>query len=425
MPQENVSSETCRPWSNQPDYVLKMASQTLLAFGKLGALPAGPLATLADRVADYFASNREGPDLLVGVLPFDPEMSACLIQPARVVHIKGAYDLSQTFGSDEVGVDRITDISADPTPIMFMKAVADALSVIDRPHASVRKIVLSRSLKVAAMNHLHVGRLLRKLTADESVTVFMAPLPAKEGRDRVILGATPELLLEKNGTNIASHPLAGSAKRNREPNIDRQRAEALRSSAKDRQEHAIVVESILDVLSPFCRQLVAERMQPLSTSSMWHLGTRINGKLKDTGISATQLLALLHPTPAVCGSPRSAALELIRNLEFRPRDFYTGAVGWCDAAGDGRWYLSIRCAEIAGREARLYAGAGIVPGSTPAGELAETTAKFTAMLSAFGAEGETTCPDQQDFAEPTNIHVLRRCQNSGLLDHGTSENPTL
>jgi isochorismate synthase len=149
----------------------------------------------------------------------------------------------------------------------------------------------------------------------------------------------------------------------------------------------MVVESILDTLTPYCADLSTPEGTGLrATASMWHLGTRIVGRLKDTSLSSAFFAALLHPTPAVCGLPRKLAHAQITELEPYDRDFYAGAVGWCDSAGDGRWYVSIRCAEIDGDEARLYAGAGIVPGSTPEGEVAETAAKFKAMLDAFGIE---------------------------------------
>ncbi|MNQ93520.1 Isochorismate synthase DhbC [compost metagenome] len=120
---------------------------------------------------------------------------------------------------------------------------------------------------------------------------------------------------------------------------------------------------------------------------MWHLGTRIEGRLRRPDeVSAAELAALLHPTPAVCGSPRDRAAELIRELEAYDRGFYAGAVGWTNAVGDGAWYVALRCAEVCGREARLYAGAGIVEGSDPAAEADETSGKFQAVLRALGVD---------------------------------------
>lgn len=115
-------------------------------------------------------------------------------------------------------------------------------------------------------------------------------------------------------------------------------------------------------------------------------GTRIHATLKDAATSAATLLAELHPTPAVCGTPRLEALQRIRALEPVPRGFYAGAVGWLDAQGDGDWYVAIRCARLQGTQLRLYAGAGIVADSQPAAEVAETAAKFAALLNALGVQ---------------------------------------
>ena len=119
---------------------------------------------------------------------------------------------------------------------------------------------------------------------------------------------------------------------------------------------------------------------------MWHLGTRIVGTLKERDTPVVELAAALHPTPAVCGLPRDRAAAVIHELEGYDRDFYAGAVGWTDSAGDVEWYVSIRCAEIAGTRVRLYAGAGIVAGSDPLAEADETSAKFVAMLTALGID---------------------------------------
>jgi isochorismate synthase len=119
---------------------------------------------------------------------------------------------------------------------------------------------------------------------------------------------------------------------------------------------------------------------------MWHLATPITGSLHDEAVSSVELAAALHPTPAVCGLPRDRARAVIGACESFDRGFYAGAVGWCDARGDGRWLLAIRCAEISGDQARLYAGCGIVAGSDPAAELRESSAKFRTVLGALGID---------------------------------------
>lgn len=159
------------------------------------------------------------------------------------------------------------------------------------------------------------------------------------------------------------HPLAGSRDATPTPYPTREAAAALKSSDKDQREHRAVAEAVFDALNPYCssfRRRTQRRWCRMAT--MWHLGTRIVGKLKDPSTSAAELAAVLHPTPAVCGLPRDHAAEVIRELESYDRGFYAGAVGLTDESGDGQWFVSLRCAEVAGSRARLYAGAGIVPG---------------------------------------------------------------
>ncbi|WP_200847837.1 isochorismate synthase MenF [Rhizobium sp. 18055] len=374
-------------------FVLKTAGETMLALGQTGTLDNGPLCNLADRIAEFFDKQTEGPDVLVGALPFDSSETGHLIQPERVLRVQGKHDIAAIPGLGDraplrSAAAKILSVDPYPAPADFADAVGAALDLLNTPGAALRKVVLSRSLKVTANRDFAVTDLMRRLSVDESVTVFATPLPVRTHRPRSLIGATPELLLEKRGGHIASHPLAGSARRHKDAQQDRDAANALLGSEKDRREHEMVVESILDVLAPYCIDLSTPDGTGLrATASMWHLGTRIVGRLKDASLSSVYFAALLHPTPAVCGLPRRLAHDQIVSLEQHSREFYAGAVGWCDSAGDGRWYVSIRCAEVDGDQARLYAGAGIVPGSTPEGELAETSAKFRAMLDAFGIDG--------------------------------------
>jgi isochorismate synthase len=388
---EDAQTETA--FARPIPFVLKTVGETMLALGQIGTLGEGPLSNLADRTAEFFERQTEGPDVLVGALPFDPSEPGHLIQPERVLRVQGRHDIGAIPGlsggaSSQSVAAKILSVDPDPAPADFANAVAAALDQLNTPGAALRKVVLSRSLKVTANRDFAAADLMRRLSADESVTVFATPLPARTHRPRSLIGATPELLLEKRGGHIASHPLAGSARRHKDAAQDRDAANALLGSEKDRREHEMVVESILDVLAPYCVELSTPEGTGLrATASMWHLGTRIVGRLKDASLSSAYLAALLHPTPAVCGLPRKLAHDQIVKLEPYDREFYAGAVGWCDSAGDGRWHVSIRCAELDGDQARLYAGAGIVPGSTPDGEVAETAAKFRAMLDAFGIDG--------------------------------------
>jgi isochorismate synthase len=199
-----------------------------------------------------------------------------------------------------------------------------------------------------------------------------------------LVGASPELLLRREGSSVRSTPLAGSAPRSGDPDEDRANGLALLESAKDRREHALVVEAIAETLGPRCERLTWDP-EPvlLETANVWHLATRFEGELRDPAPSALDLVAELHPTPAVGGTPRDAATSLIRELEPVARGAYAGAVGWLDAEGDGEWAIALRCALLDGPRARLFAGAGIVAASIPEHELDETERKFRAFLDSL------------------------------------------
>jgi isochorismate synthase len=183
---------------------------------------------------------------------------------------------------------------------------------------------------------------------------------------------------------VRSTPLAGTAPRSGDPDEDRTNAEALVASAKDREEHRIVVEAVAEVLGGCCDELTFDDEPVLEpTANVWHLATRFEGVLRDTSITALDLVAELHPTPAVCGKPEASALASIAELEGFDRGAYAGPVGWVDAHGDGDWAIALRCAELKGEAATLYAGAGIVAGSVPEQEVDETDRKFRAFLDSL------------------------------------------
>ncbi|MGI5169193.1 isochorismate synthase [Spirillospora sp. CA-253888] len=319
------------------------------------------------------------PGLVVGALPFRPDAperlavpaAARWAGPARFGHARSAAPAARP------------EIRPVPGPGDYERAVEKALARLSE--SDLDKVVLARTLHLTAPESVDAALLLRNLAAgDPHGHVFAAPVPAG-----TLLGASPELLVSRYGRAVASHPLAGSAARSADPDTDRRRAAALLASAKDLREHAFVVDAVAEALRPFCDRLdVPERPSLVRTATMWHLGTRVTGRLADPGVSALALAVALHPTPAVCGTPAATARELIAELEPFDRGFYGGAVGWCDAEGDGEWAVAIRCAEAGERSLRLFAGAGIVPGSRPADELAETTAKFRTLLRALGLDEE-------------------------------------
>lgn len=347
--------------------------------GGLRALPRGPAATLEARVTAALSAS-DGDAVLGGALPFHREADDHLWIADRIA-------FTAPPASDPTPTPTL-EVRPEPPAGHYADAVAKALRIMSNEGADadgLRKIVLARTLAVEAERPILLDRLLSRLTEDPAVTAYQVALPQQRGQSRALVGATPELLVEKAGRRVTSFPLAGSARRRHDPVEDAAAATGLAASEKDRREHAMVVEYILDVLAPHCRELGCPEGTGLtSTRSMWHLGTRIEGVLKDDTTPSVVLAGKLHPTPAVCGLPHDRAACLIRDLEPVDRDFYAGAVGWSKASGDGAWYVAIRCAEICGTQARLYAGAGIVPGSDPAAEAAETAAKFEALLTAFG-----------------------------------------
>lgn len=382
------------PWR----FALAGADRHLFASGMRQRLRPGSAHTLAERVGAFFAGQggASAPRLLVGALPFDRSADDVLFQPETISDTPwNLHGIGKRRGHG-------WHVRPEPSRAAYEAAVARALELIAASRCDempLHKIVLSRSLLLEADSPIDVMALSARLTGDPGAVRFLAPLgPGADGHQRHLVGATPELLISKAGPAIVSHPLAGSSRRSADPVEDRAAAGFLMQSEKDRREHRWVVEAILDSLAPWCSDLsVPQGPSLVSTRTMWHLGTRIEGQLRNPDtVSSAELAAVLHPTPAVGGTPRDRAVPLIRDLEGYDRGFYAGAVGWTDGKGDGAWYISLRCAEISGRRARIYAGAGIVDGSDAAQEADETSAKLQAILRALGVdeEGHPLASDQ-------------------------------
>ncbi len=254
-------------------------------------------------------------------------------------------------------------------------------TAVDRiANSDLRKVVLARSNEVDAGRLLDPRRLAHRLRAvDPDAFTFAMPVDAG-----VLVGASPELLVSRFGREVRSNPLAGSAPRSGDPTQDRAFADELADSAKDREEHRIVVDDVARVLGSFCAELAWDP-EPvlLETPNVWHLSTRFRGVLAEPVPSVLEMVAALHPTPAVAGAPRADALATIAELEPFDRGCYAGPVGWVDADGDGEWAIALRCAVLDRDRATLYAGAGIVAGSRPDAEVDETARKFRAFLDAL------------------------------------------
>jgi menaquinone-specific isochorismate synthase len=256
------------------------------------------------------------------------------------------------------------------------QAVAEAVAAIKA--GSLRKVVLAQDLFATAADPIDVRALLRRL-ASRYPDCFTF---ACDG----MVGATPELLVRQTGRQVSALVLAGTTPRGGDPAEDEALGAALLASAKNTEEHAYAVASMREALEPLCDELDSQpRPTLLKLPNLQHLGTWVRGTLAAGGTprSALALAAAVHPTAAVCGTPTGAAFELIRELEHMGRERYAGPVGWVDADGNGEWGIALRCAQLSGRTARLFAGCGIVAGSDPAAELAEAQVKFRPMRGAL------------------------------------------
>lgn len=323
-------------------------------------------------------ARRAGQDnpILIGAIPFDAHENSCLYVPASYAWRARAAET----GERDYVLPNLLDRHTIPDEAGFKKAVRHA--IVNFQHDDVQKAVLSVVHELRFDETMDVDRLVANLrTQNREGHLFRIPLP-DEGE---LVGISPELLLRKEGGRIVSNPLAGSAKRQRDPREDTRAAERLERSEKDQYEHRLVTENIRAVLAPLCTELdVPDRPSVIQTSALWHLSTRIAGALKDPGLTALELACILHPTPAVCGFPTERARKLIRYVEPFERGFFTGLVGWCDARGNGEWAVTIRCGVVRRDTLRLFAGAGIVTASNPASEWDEVQAKLGTMLSACG-----------------------------------------
>ncbi|GIJ42515.1 isochorismate synthase [Micromonospora andamanensis] len=342
-------------------------------------------ALLTESAWDLTARERAcGGPLLVGAAPFDPGAPTRLTV-ARDIH--WGPPLVRANYAAATAVPRAVRVDLVPWPARYMAGVERAVARI--AGLSQHKVVLSRAIDVITAEPTRVRDVVRSLLSGEpDAYVFAVPVgTVRAGARRVLVGASPELVIRRIGRSVLSNPLAGSAPRSADPVEDRRRAWKLQHSPKDLLEHRIVVDAVTQALRPFCAALdVPDRPSVIRTSRMWHLSTKVRGVLADPLPNALELAAALHPTPAVCGWPTAVARQVIAESETFDRQYYTGLTGWMNESGDGEWVLALRCAELADTQLRLYAGAGVVSGSDPASELAETTAKFHTFLAAIGLE---------------------------------------
>ena len=262
----------------------------------------------------------------------------------------------------------------------WLEAVARAVAAIDA--GSYDKVVLARDLHLWSRAPFDVPGILDAL-ADRFPSCFTFLVDH-------LLGASPELLLARDGIRVRSRVLAGTAPRGARAAEDAALGARLLASAKDRHEHDLALTSAVDALRPMCVTLDAPSEPSLvGLENVQHLGSDLTGALGADSDGALphvlDLVARLHPTAAVGGAPRERALTAIHELEGMSRGRYAGPVGWCTVDGDGAFAIALRCAEVHGDRARLFAGAGIVAGSLPEAELTETWLKLRAMTGVLDA----------------------------------------
>ncbi len=335
-------------------------------------------------IADAQAALRSGTPIVLGALPFNPAAAAALYEPDTVRFTESLPDW--TASPPPAVVDRQTL----PPGSVHRERVAEAIRQLRDPLVPIDKVVLARALRLTASSAWDVRSVLRRLAdADPAATVYLADLtPAGDTyTGTALVGASPELLVAREGEMVICRPFAGSAPRSDDPAVDAANATALAASAKNRHEHQLVVDVMRQALEPLCVDLrIADEPELHGTDALWHLSTPVVGRLREKRTTAIDLALALHPTPAVGGVPADRAAALIGELEG-DRGFYAGAVGWCDSSGDGRWVVSIRCAVLSEDRytALASAGGGIVAESDPDDEVDETTTKFRTILTGLGA----------------------------------------
>jgi len=333
---------------------------------------------------DESGIGAPGP-IAIGTMPFTDESAGSAVIPRLLV------------GKDESGHcwcttidDEAIPVFASPPPPMASSFQVSPLTPVDSYLAAV----------TSARDAVREGRLVKAVIARQVQVRSSEPIPVHSVLARLrssfgsshrysfdgFIGASPELLLSIEGDVVRSHPLAGTTPRTGDPATDDDLARRLLASIKDQIEHRVVIDVIHDMLLPHCSYLDWEpEPSVVKVANVQHLGTLIEGRLRDGHPPVLELVRALCPTPALGGHPRAEALDLIHRVEGFERGNYGGAVGWVDAHGNGTWAVAIRCAVLSDdrRTAVLTAGGGIVADSDPRAELAETQAKFQAMLSAI------------------------------------------
>jgi menaquinone-specific isochorismate synthase len=336
-------------------------------------------------VSDQVRLPGTGP-VVFGSFSFaDGPTPSVLVLPQVVLGRREGRTWLTTVGPADPEPDRPVPAAAGPQHVEFSDgalrpdewrhAVATAVERIRAGQLS--KVVLARDLIARADAPVDVRHLVRGLT-QRFPACFTFSVDG-------LVGATPELLVQREGEHVVSRVLAGTA-------WEADAAARLLASAKDQEEHEYAVRSAFDAIAPYCTELrVPQQPSVMELANVSHLASEVTGTLRTraslngTPTDALSLAGLLHPTAAVCGTPTRRAGRAIAQLEGMDRGRYAGPVGWMDARGDGEWGIALRCAEVDGARLRLFAGCGIVSGSDPESEFAEAQAKFAAVREVLEA----------------------------------------
>ena len=322
-----------------------------------------------------------------------PELSLCRSGADTFLTVNAVVRPGEDAGRKAASLEaRLAGLRAGPLPLLdphptspveiasvhppgeFERTIAAATDRIRAGEMS--KIVLAREVLVSA-GAAHDPAAVFGAMREQFPSCFCFCCGTPEA---AFIGASPELLLRRSGASVSTVALAGSTRRSSDPAVDDHLGEQLLRSDKDRREHEIVAERIVRALRQHAVWVEAgAEPEIVKVANIQHLATPIVAQLAEPR-SAVELAGMLHPTPAVGGEPWSAAAPAIAELEQMDRGWYAGPVGWMDATEDGEFCVALRSALLRDREAHLYAGVGVVAGSDPAAELAETEIKLGALL---------------------------------------------
>jgi menaquinone-specific isochorismate synthase len=336
-------------------------------------------------ISDSVHASGTGPVLFTS-FSFDRNEESVLVIPKVIVGQKGLQSWITWIGDTaqpllpetpaNAAQNSFTFTDGSITTDAWKERVAQAITRIEK--TGVDKVVLARDLVATTATDIDARPILTKLAAEYPSTWTFAV----DG----LVGATPELLLRLSKGMVTSRVLAGTIPKTGDDAKDLALAASLARSSKDLEEHEYAVRSVAEALEPFCSSTnVPESPYVLHLANVMHLATDVTGALikSKQRVDAFSLLNSLHPSAAVCGTPRNIAFDIIYEIEGMNRGRYAGPVGWIDASGDGELGIALRTGQIAGKEIRIFAGCGIVAGSNPEKELAESAAKMIPMRSAL------------------------------------------